>query len=370
VPSIPRFVPASKLLADARSPRIPTIQEVRNELQGLQSITSIVFDASVLNAGSRNRDLAESTSRDYEAIGTTQDVDKRQPGQKSHRPQSHAGAKKRSEAISAAIKAASPRSMIQRPCDLAICNGLLSPRSYERYPKLTSGFQYSVDNARPIVPLSRPPTASSDIGLRVPRRPQSGRPNSSFNFGIGDDCIVASSPRILSTRSNAVSPRSNSAVGGDQFARASQPPRKSPDKMQSSVEQSLTRPDEERKEEGTQRPSTASNCRAPTGPTGTQARPSTANANLNPTPPRTPSPRKVCTPGSGPVAKYVQGLTLSCDLPSHRKMEGETRASDQWINCETHSRFVPVQHRRQSAKMRAEARDQVRNANVCLFKCF
>jgi hypothetical protein len=288
-------------------------------------------------------------------MGATQDVDKRLPGQKSHRPQSHAGAKKRSEAISAAIKAASPRSPIQRPCDLAICNGRLSPRSYERYPKLTSGSQYSVDNARPIVPLSRPP----DIGLRVPRRPQSGRPNSSLNFGIGDDCIVASSPRILSTRSNADSPRSNSAVDGDQFSRASHPPRKSLDKMQSSVEQALTRPDEERKEEETQRPSTASNRRAPTGPTGTQARPSTANANLNPTPPRTPSPRKVCTTGSGPVAKYFQGLTLSCDLPSHRKMEGETRASDQLINCETHSRFVPVQHRRHSAKMRAEARDKV-----------
>ena len=347
MPSIPRFVPASKLLTDARSPRIPTIQEVRNELQGLQSITSIVFDASVLNAGSRNRDLAQSTSRNDEAIGTTQDVDKRLPGQKSHRPQSHAGAKKRSEAISAAIKAASPRSPIQRPCDLAICNGRLSPRSYERYPKLTSGFQYSVDNSRPIVPHIRPPTASSDIGLRAPRRPQSGRTNSSLNFGIGDDCIVASSPRILSARSNADSPRSNSAVDGDQFAPASHPPRNSPDKIQSLVEQALTRPEEERNEEETHRPSSASNRRAPTGRTGTQARPFTDNDNLNPTPPRTPSPRKLCT------------LTMSCDLPSHRKMEGETRASDQWITCETHSRFVPVQHRRQSAKMRAEARDKV-----------
>jgi hypothetical protein len=351
VPSIPRFVPASKLLADARSPRIPTIQEVRNELQGLQSITSIVFDASVFDACSRNRDLAQVTSSKDEAIGATHDVNKRLQGQKSHWPQSHASAKQRSEAISAAIKAASPRSPIQRPCDLAISNGRLSPRSYERYPKLTSGFQYSVDNARPIIPLSRPPTASSDIGLRVPRRPQSGRPDSSLKLGIGDDCIVASSPRILSTRSNADSPRSNCAVDGDQFARASDSPRKSPDKIHSSMEQAVTRPEEGRKEEDTQRPSTASKRRATTAPTG-QARPSTANAHLNPTPPRTPSPRKVCTPGSGPGARCLQGLTL--------KIEGETSASDQWITCETHSRFVPVQHRRlQSAKMRAEANDQV-----------
>lgn len=299
--------------------------------------------------------------------------------------QSPASAKQRSEFIRAAMRSASgaPDSHPQPP-DLLVHNERQSPRRNEhlRYPKLTTGFQYSVVLGRP-AQLQPPPSRSSDIGLRVPSRPQSARPDPSLNLGVGtpgDDCIVASSPRILVARSNAGSPRADSRVVGDEFARASNSP-SSQDKIKSSLQQALVEAGGESGQEQIKRPSTASNRRAPTTPR-TQARPSTANANPDPSPLTTLSPRKVSA-GSGSRTRApsrpsssslsVAGVAesdvtrefispgvqlFSADIPTEQDLEGDN---------EPHSRFVPVEQRRlHSAKIRAEARQKVLNVKLLM----
>jgi len=296
---------------------ISTIQEVRNELKGLEAINSFVFDPAIIDSTERDLRTAGRYSGPASAfVMSAGQVRDNYPapmcksvnaivnatGQGTlHTPACVLSSKqKRAEHIRSAL---APKLSGQQSADILVPWTLMSK----------PGFEYAGVSARA---LSSRQVQRSNIGLRVPVRPQTSRPEHNVDLSIGNgtgaSCIV-NSLRVHNARLVREESDNDANAAGDQFKRFAQSPtsprmpmarkakpspRSSRHNLQSSNSESHNQTDllqgleskpscressEVPEEDQAQRPTTASAARTTnsSAPLAAQPRPFTANTYLN-----------------------------------------------------------------------------------------
>jgi len=313
VPRISQFIKRSTSAGDARMQLIPTIQEVRNELKGLQAINSFVFDPAIIDSTQRDLRTAGRFSgpastfvmsagqvRDNHPAPMCEIVNGTGQGTLDTPAYVLSSKQKRAQHIRSAL---APKLSGQQSADMLVPMTLMSK----------PGFEYASVSPRP---MSSRQVQRSNIGLRVPARPQTSRPEHNVDLSIGKgtgaSCIVNSS-RVHNARLVREESDNDANAAGDQFKRLAQSPtsprmpmarkaksspRGSQHNLQSSNSESDNQSDllqglestpscregsEVPEEDQAQRPTTASAGRTTTSsaPLAAQPRPLTANTFLN-----------------------------------------------------------------------------------------